>query len=211
MDQYFTQKSELERKREEEERQGKKRAAAQQQWWEERQMDLDAAEEEKRFQEKKRLDEKARFDNKLLDAKRGEDRQFGAKDAAHPMDRERANAKETKEANQPGQGPEKEQDQLNPQGKKRGPSSYGMSDEPEQASDQKEEEKTSATSKKENVVSTETDAVSAPANDRAHAIAVTSKASERSKTYLAEKGQAKAPEQEVEHSQQRQKQLGIQR
>ncbi|WP_159227356.1 hypothetical protein, partial [Pantoea sp. 18059] len=90
-------------------------------------------------------------------------------------------------------------------------SSYGTSDEPEQASDQKVEEKASATPKKETAASTESDVVSAPANDRAHAIAVTSKASERSKTYLAEKGQAKAPEQEVEHSQQRQKQLGIQR
>ncbi|WP_216620830.1 hypothetical protein, partial [Myxococcus xanthus] len=149
--------------------------------------------------------------NKLLDAKREEDRQFGARDSAPPMDRERTNAKEAKEANQPGQGPEKEQDQLNPQAKKRGVSSYGTSDEPEQASDQKVEEKASATPKKETAASTESDVVSAPANDRAHAIAVTSKASERSKTYLAEKGQAKAPEQEVEHSQQRQKQLGIQR
>ncbi|WP_160018394.1 hypothetical protein, partial [Raoultella sp. 18093] len=135
----------------------KKRAAAQQQWWEERQMDLDAAEEEKRFQEKKRIDEKARFDNKLLDAKREEDRQFGARDSAPPMDRERTNAKEAKEANQPGQGPEKEQDQLNPQAKKRGVSSYGTSDEPEQASDQKVEEKASATPKKETAASTESD------------------------------------------------------
>ena len=64
MEQFYTQKSELEKKREEEERQAKKHAAAQQEWWDERERDLDAAEEKKRQEEKKRLDDKKHFDSK---------------------------------------------------------------------------------------------------------------------------------------------------
>lgn len=78
MDQYFIQKSELEKKREEEERQSQKRAAAQQEWWDERERELDATEEQKRLDAKKRLDEKKYFDNRkdaddrLRSAKQGE-------------------------------------------------------------------------------------------------------------------------------------------